>query len=172
MFISGNIKADIRPDTTIQLLDEVIYKNNGTVYTVPAGYISDGASVPRSLSWLYPKYGEYLKAAVLHDWLITDVLAKQAIDSNSVDRLFRQAMHSLDIPKLRQWIMWAGVRIGAIVNKHRRKGSLKTFPQLLFVLLLASPLAVPSIIVQLYLTVFWLLSVVLPHRQKITAQRT
>ncbi len=30
---------------------------------------TDLASVPRSLTWLFPRYGSYTKAAVLHDYL-------------------------------------------------------------------------------------------------------
>lgn len=173
MFLSGNIKAEIKPDTTIKLLEDVLYDDGEYTYTIPAGYISDGASVPRAMSWLYPKYGEYLKAAVVHDWLITDRLIKnQDIKSNRVDEIFREAMASLEIPKVRQWIMWAGVRIGAIANKHRRKGSLKTLPKLLFVLTLASPLAIPSLAVQGYLTVFSLVSLILPKKHKLTAHKT
>jgi len=32
-------------------------------------FSTDLASVPRSLTWLFPRYGKYTKAAVLHDFL-------------------------------------------------------------------------------------------------------
>ncbi|HEY5171135.1 MAG TPA: DUF1353 domain-containing protein, partial [Acidimicrobiia bacterium] len=32
-------------------------------------FSTDLASVPRSLTWLFPRYGKYTKAAVLHDYL-------------------------------------------------------------------------------------------------------
>ena len=36
---------------------------------VPAGYITDLASVPVWLWWLIPPHGELMTAAILHDWL-------------------------------------------------------------------------------------------------------
>lgn len=169
MFKTGNVKADIQPDTSIVLLEDVIYDD----FIIPAGYASDGASVPRALSWLYPKYGEYLKAAVVHDWLITDLLPTGNITSTQVDQVFKQAMAELNIPKARQWLMWAGVRLGAIGNKRRRRGSLRTFPKVLLVILLASPVVLlPSLMVQIILTLLWLLSLLAPRRQKVNSQKT
>jgi hypothetical protein len=36
-------------------------------------FVTDLASVPRSLTWLVPRYGMYTKAAVLHDYLCQTV---------------------------------------------------------------------------------------------------
>jgi hypothetical protein len=69
--------------------------------------------------------------------------------------------------------MWAGVRLGAIGNKHRRAGSLKTLPQVLLVLILASPVVlIPSLVVQVWLTILWLASKFVPDRAKADAQKT
>jgi len=38
---------------------------------VPKGFITDGASIPRGLWWLFPPVGRYFKAAVVHDYLLT-----------------------------------------------------------------------------------------------------
>ena len=38
---------------------------------VPAGFITDGASVPRALWWLFPPTGRYFQAAVVHDYLLS-----------------------------------------------------------------------------------------------------
>lgn len=39
--------------------------------TVPAGYITDFASIPRPCRWLIPNAGKSAKAAVLHDYLLS-----------------------------------------------------------------------------------------------------
>jgi hypothetical protein len=173
MFLSSNPKIEWLADTRAALLEDVIYKDGEVVYVVPKGYVTDGASVPRSLSWIYPKFGTYLQAAILHDWLITDLLPTGEISSSRVDELFKEAMATLDIPKVRQLVMWAGVRLGAIGNKKRRKGSLKTLPKVVLVLLLTSPYTLPpSLVVQLWLGAAAFFSLFVPKRQKITAQKT
>jgi hypothetical protein len=87
MFLTEDPDLRWHEDTTATLLSDVVYKSNDTIYRVPAGYVTDGASVPRALSWLYPKYGAYLKAAIVHDWLITDLLPTGEITSNRVDEI-------------------------------------------------------------------------------------
>lgn len=171
MFLTGNIKTEQIGDMH-KLLEDVVYQDGDAVYTVPAGYLTDFASIPRALGWMYPKSGPYNKAAIVHDWLITDLLPTGQITSIQVDATFREAMSYLDIPKARQWVMWAGVRLGAIGNKKRRKGSWKTLPKVLFVILLALPaIAVPSVVVELWLLAMAFVSMFLPKRHKITAQK-
>ena len=51
------------------LLEEYIYEINGYLIRVPKSFITDGASVPHSLQWLYNPYGKYINAAVVHDYL-------------------------------------------------------------------------------------------------------
>jgi len=38
--------------------------------SVPIGFVTDGASVPRMLWWLFPPVGRYFLAAVVHDYLL------------------------------------------------------------------------------------------------------
>ena len=39
------------------------------VITIPEGFTFDGSSVPRFLWWLFPSYGDFFFAALLHDYL-------------------------------------------------------------------------------------------------------
>ena len=170
-FLTGNAKTEWLPDTTVVLLEDVMYQDGDNLYTIPVGYVSDGASVPRALSWLYPKYGAYLKAAIVHDYLLTDKLDE--MESNRIDEIFKEAMADLDIPKIRQWTMWCGVRIGAIFNKRRRKGSLKTLPKVALISLILFPYVfTPAVTISFRLGLMWLISQVLPKRQKVTAHKT
>lgn len=159
-------------DVHWELTRDLIYKTDQIEYRVPAGYVTDFASVPRATAWLYPRTGLYSKSAVLHDWLITDMIP-EGVDSTLVDDVFREVMKVSGVTFPRRWIMWAGVRLGAMANGKRRKGSLKTFPRVLLVLVLASPVVlIPSLVVQLWLTAMWLVSQVLPENKKADAQKT
>lgn len=116
-------------------------------WTVPPRYRTDFASVPR-LAWsLVPRFGAYTAATVLHDWLITDALDRGAASSREVDRTFRQAMAELGVSIPRRWLMWAGVRWGALANPARRAGFVRDLPAVLGVSALALPLLVPAVAV-------------------------
>jgi hypothetical protein len=95
-FLTGNVKVEEDADINMKrLLEDVIYQDhNGVVFTIPAGYVTDYASVPRALSWIYPKDDPYRKAAIVHDYLITNglVLKEFKIESHRVDEIFREAM--------------------------------------------------------------------------------
>jgi hypothetical protein len=160
-----------------RLHEDVVYKDGDEEYRVPGhpvdGYVTDFASVPRATSWLYPPFADYAPAAIIHDWLITDLLPTGQIDSTTVDRTFREAMKELGVIFPRRWIMWAGVRLGAIGNPRRRAGSLKTFPLMLLVMLLASPMVlIPSLVVQVWLWLVWLGSQAFPKHVRPDAQKT
>lgn len=51
------------------LMQDYIYSINGYDIKVFKGFVTDGASVPHSLQWLYNPFGKYIKAAVIHDYL-------------------------------------------------------------------------------------------------------
>jgi hypothetical protein len=172
-FVTKDIEVRVVDDTTWELLKDVVYKDHDIEYRVPVGYHTDFASVPRATSWLYPRTGSYSAAAIIHDWLITDMLPTGYIDSVHVDRVFRLAMKELGVPIARRWVMWAGVRLGAIGNSRRRAGSLRTLPLVLLVLILSSPVVLPpSLLVQLMTGVLWFLSLFVPDKQKVDSQKT
>lgn len=172
-FVTKEIEVRVVDDTTWELLKPVTYRLGSREFQVPVGYHTDFASVPRATSWLYPRTGAYSAAAIIHDYLITDVLPTGEIDSTRVDWVFRDAMKNLGVPFARRWVMWAGVRLGAIGNPRRRAGSLRTLPQVLLVLILSSPVVLPpSLVVQLMTTVLWLASLPLANKAKVDSQTT
>lgn len=140
----------------------VLYENDktGDLLGVPEGYTTDFASVPRFIWWLVPTYGNYTAATVLHDWLITDMLPYNktiAASPQHIDKVFREAMQSLGVSLPRRWLMWAGVRWGALFNPKRRKGSLRTLPGVLGISLLALPFVLPGVAVLPSLALFGVL---------------
>jgi hypothetical protein len=76
--------------------------------TVPAGYRTDLASVPRLpvVYWLCG--GRANKPAVVHDYLYGTGLLPRA----QADAVFLEAMQLVGVPRLYRWLMWAGVRLG------------------------------------------------------------
>lgn len=103
--------------------------------SVAAPFTTDLASVPRVLTWLFPRYGKYTKAAVLHDYLCqtigretievfpapaeavdeetaAGVAGPQLIelrDRSDADEVFRLVMTELGVPWARRWLMWSAV---------------------------------------------------------------
>lgn len=73
---------------------------------VPAGFVTDFASIPRALWNLFPPMGRYGKAAVVHDFLYrcTDV------DRATCDRVFLEAMETLGVGWFTRRTMWLAVR--------------------------------------------------------------
>jgi len=80
---------------------------------VPAGFTSDGASVPRALWRIYPPFGKYLEAAVIHDWFcVLGHKGESPIDSVAAAKVFREAMQLCGVGKWKRNKMYWAVRIG------------------------------------------------------------
>ena len=73
------------------LLEEYIYEINGYLIRVPKSFITDGASVPKSLQWLYNPYGKYINAAVVHDYLYS-CYNNTGINRTLADKIFKHIM--------------------------------------------------------------------------------
>lgn len=79
-----------------------------TIYTIPAGFVTDLTSVPRLLWSLLPPHGRYAKAAILHDWLVTQA---PEIPRSQADDLFCEAMHVLKVPVWQAKLMHLAVKL-------------------------------------------------------------
>lgn len=74
---------------------------------VPRGFITDMASVPRFLWWLYSPFGSYGNAAILHDWLYSSELFSR----KTCDQIFRHAMQVSGVNVIRRNIIYFAVRM-------------------------------------------------------------
>jgi hypothetical protein len=101
-------------DRMWRLVEPLRYRGAVDEWTIPTGYATDFASVPRVASWLIPTYGRWTRAAVVHDYLITHELPAGRISSIDVDGVFRRILRELGVSTPRRWLMWAGVRWGAL----------------------------------------------------------
>ena len=83
------------------------------VVTIPKGFQSDGASVPRALWSIYPPFGKYLEAAVVHDWFcVLGHRGESPIDYKMAAKVFDEAMEVCSVGKFRRFKMYWAVRIG------------------------------------------------------------
>ena len=78
------------------LLEEYVYEINGYLIRVPKSFITDGASVPKSLQWLYNPYGKYINAAVVHDYLYS-CYNNTGINRTLADKIFNFIMKEINI---------------------------------------------------------------------------
>ncbi|MFE3546108.1 DUF1353 domain-containing protein [Nocardia sp. NPDC059177] len=136
-----------------RLTEPLTYQGAVETFTVPAGFRTDFASVPRALVWLIPRYGAYTRAAILHDYLCRTEVVGRA----DADGLFRRCLREFGVTVPRRWMMWAAVRFGS-----RLRGA--TAGEVLRWVLVALPsvvfLAVPVTVVTTFLLLFWLVEVV------------
>lgn len=95
---------------TWKLLSPLVYESDllGDSITVPAGFVTDFASVPRLpiAHLLAANCGH--EAAVIHDYLYHT----HQVPRSAADAVFREALLAGGEPGWRVWLMWAGVRIG------------------------------------------------------------
>jgi hypothetical protein len=87
--------------------------------TVPVGFITDGASVPRALWWLFPPMGKYGKAAVLHDYCYT----VQEYTRLECDDILMEGMDALGVNVVTQYLIYKSVRLWGWLawNQHKKE---------------------------------------------------
>jgi hypothetical protein len=87
-----------------------------------AGFRTDLTSVPALFTWLVPKTGAHLPAALLHDALVVgrgDPASYVSTDGHEVDRveadrIFRDAMADTGTGVIRRWIVWTAVTVATV----------------------------------------------------------
>lgn len=97
------------------------YKVNGLVITIPEGFETDLASVPKVFRNIVNSYGKnYTRASIVHDWLYSkecdiDITRKQA------DDIFLQIMKERGVNFIKRQAIYLAVR--TFGKSHFRKGS-------------------------------------------------
>lgn len=88
-----------------------------------AAFRTDLTSVPALFTWLVPKTGAHLPAALLHDALVagpddpTSYTSTEGrvVDRVEADRIFRDAMADTGTGVVRRWIVWAAVTVATVM---------------------------------------------------------
>ncbi|ECD6764596.1 DUF1353 domain-containing protein [Salmonella enterica subsp. enterica serovar Newport] len=81
--------------------------DNSDVISVPAGFVTDLATIPRIFWTLLPPDGKYAKAAIIHDYLYDNALRTK----QEADLIFLDGMVVLGVPKWKRVIMYWSVRL-------------------------------------------------------------
>ncbi|HEU5358922.1 MAG TPA: DUF1353 domain-containing protein [Gemmatimonadales bacterium] len=108
---------------------EVSVEGSGDTIDVAIGFQTDFASVPRPLWWLFPCWGKYGNAAVVHDWLYwTQTRPKPA-----ADRIFLEAMTVLGVGGFTRYslyyaVHWFGFAAWVQNREDRAQGYLRVQP--------------------------------------------
>lgn len=111
-----------------KLKERVVYESSllRARITVPVGFKTDMASIPKLLWNVLPPIGKYDAAAVIHDYLYqrpkwTTLNAKYLTRAQS-DGVLREAMQILGVGAFTRWVIYAGVRLGGWVpwNNYRK----------------------------------------------------
>lgn len=74
--------------------------------TVPAGFVTDGASTGRLLQTLFPSFYKYFPAAIVHDYCYEIKNGKE-----KADKLFKSNMQKLGLSARYWWPMYWAVRL-------------------------------------------------------------
>lgn len=108
------LKTDQTDRRTYKLLDDLVLADDDErTITVPAGFVTDFASIKVLhnaflfvLFALVSGYGNY--AATVHDWLYEH----GSLTRKEADAVLYRALRAEGVARWRAWLMWAGVRIG------------------------------------------------------------
>ena len=85
---------------------------------------TDLTSVPTLFTWLVPRTGAHLPAALLHDGLVWNkdesktYISTEGKEINRVeaDRIFRDGMADTGTPLVRRWLVWTAVTLATMVS--------------------------------------------------------
>lgn len=116
------LKIEQIDDTYFLLLSDLIYESEKYKIriVVPAGFVSDGPSVPR-IPFLYFFFGSKGKrAAVVHDWLYRNELVPRDV----ADDIFKEALCDTNKGIYTAFGMYLGVRMFGWASYGGKKGCL------------------------------------------------
>ena len=142
-FDTEHVTVRRKDDSTWTVVEPLVYRGKSQTFVVPRDFETDFATVPRVVVWLIPRFGRYTLPAILHDWLVTEGLRQRMVSPRDADGIFRRSMRELGVPVVRRWLMWTGVRWGALANPRRRRGWVLSAPAVLAISVLAAPVVVP-----------------------------
>lgn len=149
-FLTTDVTVKQIGPETFELLEPLHYQGDTQNFTIPAGFKTDFASVPRIFTWLIPRYGAYTKSAILHDYLGSSGLISHADN----DGIFRRTMRELGVSLLRRWMMWAAVRAWTRLSGAKLS---EILTWLLITIPSAAFLFIPAGILIVWLNAFYLL---------------
>lgn len=100
-----------------ELVMPITWQDEKYVIMVPAGFVYDGASVPKALRSVIPSFGgRYDRASALHDYLYSH----GSISRRECDKIFYHALRDDKVRWVQAKIMYFAVRLFG--KKHYKEG--------------------------------------------------
>lgn len=131
---------------------------DGRVLEVPRGFGTDGASVPRIVSWLVPRSGRYLAPAVVHDRAYRVWVPAGQLTYRQADHYLAEAMRRRGVPALLRAAIWAAVRLAGLGRgRAGRRGWWRDAPAVLAITLPVLPIVVPPAVLVAVALALWAL---------------
>lgn len=126
--------VDAKPTELFLLRRRIAYNDRhcGEIIVPPdyEQFESDLTSVPALFTWLVPKTGSHLPAALIHDGLVGDLQAPtyistehKIIDRVEADRIFRDGMADTGTGLVRRWLVWTAVTLATMWAREGTAGS-------------------------------------------------
>jgi hypothetical protein len=81
---------------------------SGQTIEIPAGFVTDFASIPSPLWGILGPHGRYSRAVAVHDFLYWS----QSCTREQADNLLMIQMKELGVSRGQRWVIYHGVRIG------------------------------------------------------------
>jgi len=121
LFTRPLVTCDLGPRKLV-LMQPLEYRSSGIgigeSFFVPAGFVSDGASVPFPLRTFYPTHGKWLAPSVLHDYLYRF----QPISRPDADNIFYEAMMAVKMRRTAAWCFYHAVdRFGGFAWRSNKR---------------------------------------------------
>lgn len=101
--------VEVIPDGLYKLTEPFAYRWRAGVITIPKGFVTDFASIPRVARTLITGHDNTRKAAVIHDYLYQHGVGRRA----QADLIFREAMQEAGVPRWKRQLAYLAVRIFA-----------------------------------------------------------
>lgn len=119
MFTGRLVIEEVKPGRLWRLAEPLVYeagdKGSGRLIEVPAGFETDGATLPAALRLVLAIWGTYGRAACLHDFgyrlLREGRPHPQMLTRRAADAEFRVAMKACGTPPPLAFVLWAVVRL-------------------------------------------------------------
>lgn len=106
------------PGEWVVLADTTYTSLSGASFTIPRGFITDLASIPKPAQAVMSIDDETRMPAALHDWLYCN----QQLPRSEADALLLEALERAGSWWLKRRTIWSAVRTGGWVYFNRRDG--------------------------------------------------
>jgi len=91
------------------LLEPFRYFSSYGTIAVPAFFVTDGASIPRTFHTFLGPFGSYFHAAIIHDYLYSP--RNDQFDRYEADDIFKEAMYNAGVPWTIRGVIHRAVRL-------------------------------------------------------------